>query len=193
MIRVEVWASGGGTNADKIIEHFRLSKTVDVVNLACNRRGVGAFSIAEKHCINSTYWSRQSWNPKEILRQLDDRKIDFIVLAGFLKLVPSEVIHHYEGRIVNLHPSLLPKYGGKNMYGENVHIAVLSNQERRTGITIHEANEEFDKGKVLAQFTTSLNPAEENLQSIKDKIQQIEHRHFPPTIEAWILSNATPL
>ena len=193
MIRVEVWASGGGTNADKIIEHFRLSKTVDVVNLACNRRGAGAFSIAEKHGISSTYWSHQSWNSKEILRQLEDRKIDFIVLAGFLKLVPAEVIHHYDGRIVNLHPSLLPKYGGKNMYGENVHLAVLSNQERSTGITIHEANEEFDKGKVLAQYTTSLNPAEENLQSIKDKIQQIEHRHFPPTIEAWILSNATAL
>ena len=100
--------------------------------------------------------------------------------------MPHEVTQAYEGRIVNIHPSLLPLYGGKDMYGEHVHEAVLANQDHQTGITIHEVNDEFDKGKMLAQYCTILNPSTETLASIKTKIQALEHTHFAPTIEAWI-------
>ncbi len=188
MTRVEIWASGGGTNADAIMDYFATSKDIEIVHLGCNRKQAGAFEIAKKHKVSSTYWNKDAWNAENILSQLADRGIDFIVLAGFLKLVPSEVTTKYAGRMVNIHPSLLPAYGGKDMYGEHVHNAVLENRENRTGITIHEVNEEFDKGKLLSQYTIALNPSTEDLNSVKEKIQRIEHANFAPTIEAWIRS-----
>ena len=188
MINVEIWASGGGTNADAILEYFKNHSDICIVNLGCNRRDAGAFDVAAKHQIASTYWSKDSWNSENILNSLNTRKVDFIVLAGFLKLVPKEVTQAFQGKIVNIHPSLLPKYGGKDMYGEHVHNAVLQNKESRTGITIHEVNEEFDKGKILAQYTVALNPEVENLSSVKQKIQHLEHSNFAPTIESWIKS-----
>lgn len=191
MINIEIWASGGGTNADAILHYFTNHASISVVNIGCNRRDAGVFDIAKKHNIGSTYWSKENWNAKEIMDQLAKRNIDYIVLAGFLKLVPAEVTELYAGKIVNIHPSLLPKYGGKDMYGEYVHQAVLAAQEKVTGITIHEVNEEFDKGKILAQYTTIVSPREDNLASIKLKIQQLEHTHFAPTIETWIDSKAT--
>lgn len=188
MINIEIWASGGGTNADAIMQYFKGHSTIKVSSLGCNRKEAGAFSIAAKHHIPGVYWDKESWNPLEILRQLKERDIDCIVLAGFLKLVPAEVTALYAGKIVNIHPSLLPKFGGKDMYGARVHNAVLESIESYTGITIHEVNEEFDKGKLLAQYSTLLSPEVETLQSIQQKIQNLEHAHFAPTIEAWITS-----
>ena len=188
MINIEIWASGGGTNADAIMQYFKGHSTIKVSSLGCNRKEAGAFSIAAKHDIPGVYWDKESWNPLEILRQLKERDIDCIVLAGFLKLVPAEVTALYAGKIVNVHPSLLPKFGGKDMYGARVHNAVLESIESYTGITIHEVNEEFDKGKLLAQYSTLLSPEVETLQSIQQKIQKLEHAHFAPTIEAWITS-----
>ena len=188
MINIEIWASGGGTNADAIMQYFKGHRTIKVSTLGCNRQEAGAFSIAAKHHIPGVYWDKESWNPLEILRQLKERDIDCIVLAGFLKLVPAEVTALYAGKIVNIHPSLLPKFGGKDMYGARVHNAVLESIESYTGITIHEVNEEFDKGKLVAQYSTLLSPEVETLQSIQQKIQNLEHAHFAPTIEAWITS-----
>jgi phosphoribosylglycinamide formyltransferase-1 len=188
MINIEIWASGGGTNADAIMQYFKGHRTIKVSTLGCNRKEAGAFGIAAKHDIPRVYWNKESWNPLEILRQLKERDIDCIVLAGFLKLVPAEVTALYAGKIVNIHPSLLPKFGGKDMYGARVHNAVLESIESQTGITIHEVNEEFDKGKLLAQYSTLLSPGVETLQSIQQKIQKLEHTHFAPTIEAWITS-----
>lgn len=187
MINVEIWASGAGSNADAIITYFNSHKNIRVTTLGCNRKAAGAFNVAEKHNVDAVYWGKNEWNASEILRQLGDRKIDFIVLAGFLKLVPEEVTRAYAGRIVNIHPSLLPKYGGKDMYGNHVHDAVLANGESQTGITIHEVNEEFDKGKVLAQYTTDI-VLNETIDSLLPKIRSLEHQHFAPTIEAWINS-----
>ena len=186
MINVEIWASGGGTNADAIMQYFDQHADIKITSLGCNRKKAGAFAVAQKHSISAHYWGKEEWYPATILAQLNSRKIDFIILAGFLKLVPSEVTQAFEGRIVNIHPSLLPFYGGKDMYGEHVHEAVLANSEHHTGITIHEVNEMFDKGKVLAQYRTELNPVTGTLASIKMKIQGLEHTHFAPTIEAWI-------
>lgn len=186
MIRIEIWASGGGTNADAIAQYFYNHPTMCIAALGCNRREAGAFQIAKRHEIPTTYWSKEEWNATEILKQLAARKIDFIVMAGFLKLVPAAVTQYFAGRIVNIHPSLLPLYGGKDMYGEHVHHAVLAARECVTGITIHEANEDFDKGKIVAQYTTPLSPNTETLASIQQRIQSLEHTHFAPTIAAWI-------
>jgi phosphoribosylglycinamide formyltransferase-1 len=188
MINIEIWASGSGTNADVLMQYFSGIDDIAVVSMGCNRRDAGVFDIAKRNNIPSTYWSKSNWNADTILKELADRQVDYILLAGFLKLVPSEVTRVYKGRIVNIHPSILPAYGGKEMYGEHVHNAVLANNEDSTGITIHEVNEEFDKGKVLAQYTTLLSPAKETLDSIKSKIQLLEHTNFAPTVGAWIRS-----
>lgn len=189
MINVEIWASGSGTNADAICSYFKKHHSIKIVCISCDRKQAGVFAVAEKHQVNSVYLNRDMWIADEILLQLAKRKIDFIVLAGFLKLVPVEITQRFAGKIVNIHPSLLPKYGGKNMYGEHVHNAVLDNNESITGITIHEVNEEFDKGKILAQYTTLLNP-QDGLAEVKNKIQKLEHTYFASTIEAWIKSKS---
>ena len=185
MIKIEIWASGGGTNADKIISYFKKIPNINVVSLGCNRKDAGAFKVANKHGIKSIYWDKKSWEISKIIHDVEERSIDFIVLAGFLKLVPKEIIERYEGRIINIHPSLLPSYGGKNMYGDYVHQAVIDNKEHKSGISIHEVNEEFDKGKILAQFTTSINSYDGVIQ-LKNKIQKLEHQNYSPVIHSWI-------
>ena len=192
MIKVEIWASGGGTNADKIMQHFADHSYITIASLPSNRKQAGAFSVADKHSVPSVYFSKAAWTPTEVLRQLNERKIDYIVLAGFLKLVPPHVIAKYTGKIINIHPSLLPEYGGEGMYGEHVHNAVLANNESVTGITIHEVNEAYDKGKILAQYATRLTPGDD-LSSVKNKIQSLEHSNFASTIEAWIASKTRVL
>ena len=189
MIRVEIWASGSGTNADAILEYFKDNSSIQIVSIGCNKKEAGAFTVAKKHGINSHYWSKEDWNAKNILISLKSRSIDFIILAGFLKLVPQEVTSKFAGRIVNIHPSLLPKYGGKNMFGENVHRAVLAANEACSGITIHEVNEKFDEGKILAQYAFKIEP-NTSLQNLKSMIQITEHQNFAPTIEAWIKSKS---
>lgn len=185
MINIEIWASGGGTNADTILDYFKNHPTIQITSIGCNRKEAGVFDVARKHNIASLYWSKHNWNEASILAGLKERKIDFIVLAGFLKLVPAKITEVYAGKMVNIHPSLLPKYGGKSMYGEHVHHAVLDHQDKHSGITIHEVNEEFDKGKLLAQYRFPLEKTD-GLVELKAKIQQVEHQNFAPTIEAWI-------
>lgn len=189
MINIEIWASGGGSNADKILSYFKNIPTINVVSLGCNRSKAGAFNVAQNHQIESILWDKKSWEPSNILSGLKDRNIDFIVLAGFLKLVPEEIIKHYEGRIINIHPSLLPKYGGKNMYGNRVHEAIIKNKELKTGITIHEVNDEFDKGRILAQFTINID-ANDDVEILRKKIQILEHQHFSPIIHSWVIAKS---
>ena len=188
MINVEIWASGGGTNADVLMQYFSKVSDITVVSMGCNRREAGVFGVAQQNNVPSTYWHKSKWESASILKELADRKVDFIVLAGFLKLVPLEVTRQFSGKIVNIHPSLLPAYGGKDMYGEHVHSAVLKDKRKYTGITIHEVNEEFDKGKMLAQYATRLEPSSETIKSIQSKIQRLEHSNFAPTVESWIRS-----
>jgi phosphoribosylglycinamide formyltransferase-1 len=189
MIKIEIWASGGGTNADKIISYFNKIPNINVVSLGCDRKDAGSFKVAKKHGIKSIYWDKKSWEISKIIHDVEVRSIDFIVLAGFLKLVPNEIIERYEGRIINIHPSLLPSYGGKNMYGDYVHQAVINNKEPKSGISIHEVNEEFDKGKILAQFSVNLD-INDDVESLKSKIQYLEHKHFSSIIHSWIKSKS---
>ncbi|MEY2924394.1 MAG: hypothetical protein RLZZ337_942 [Bacteroidota bacterium] len=185
MINIEIWASGSGTNADVICQYFHQHPHIQVRSIACNRREAGVFDVSARNDVEAFYLEKSKWNYSDLKQHLAERSIDFIVLAGFLKLVPSEIIELFPGKIINIHPSLLPKYGGKNMYGEHVHNAVLANNETFTGITMHEVNAEFDKGKMLAQYATPLD-ASDKLSDVKLKIQKLEHTHFAPTIEAWI-------
>lgn len=187
MINVEIWASGGGSNADVIANYFHNHPEITIRSIGCNRKEAGVFRVAKKHNIDSFYFSNTFWNPNSILKHLEEYDIHFIVLAGFLKLVPYQVTQQFEGKIINIHPSLLPLYGGKNMYGDHVHNAVLNNQENYSGITIHEANEEFDKGKIIAQYTVVLD-SKDDLWSLKSKIQRLEHTHYASTIHRWIES-----
>lgn len=190
MINVEIWASGAGSNADAMMEYFKDHESVRITTLGCNRKAAGAFDVAKKHGINTVYWSKDTWTAEHILKQLKERGTDIIVLAGFLKLVPQEVTQKFAGRIVNIHPSLLPSYGGKDMYGDRVHKAVLAQGESRTGITIHEVNEAFDEGRIIAQYTTNIVDGE-TIESLLPKIRGLEHAHFAPTVEAWIRSKFT--
>lgn len=189
MINIEIWASGGGSNADKILSYFNNNPIIEVVSLGSNRSKAEAFNVAHKHQIKSILWDKKSWETSNIIHGLKERSIDFIVLAGFLKLVPKEIIEHYKGRIVNIHPSLLPKYGGKNMYGNHVHEAIIDDKEKKSGITIHEVNEEFDKGKILAQFSVNLD-INDDVESLRKKIQYLEHQHFSSIIHSWIKSKS---
>lgn len=182
-VNLEIWASGGGTNADAIASYFANHPSIKVSQIICNRKQAGVFDVAKRHGIQADYWGKEDWEAVKVLSALKERQTDLIILAGFLKLVPAEVVKAYEGRILNIHPSLLPKYGGKNMYGDHVHKAVLAHNEKQSGITIHEVNEEFDKGKIIAQFTV---PVPATLDELKASIHSIEHRYFAPTIEAFV-------
>ena len=189
MKHIAIWASGGGSNADVILSYFKNVMDCKIIYLGCNRKDAGAFDVAKRHNIEGLYMDKASWNADQILKQLEVLKIDFIVLAGFLKLVPKEVVAQYQGKIINIHPSLLPRYGGKNMYGDHVHKAVIENQETISGITIHEVNEEFDQGKLLAQYTL-IRDKLDTLENLKAQIQQLEHTHFASIIHSWIQSKS---
>lgn len=182
-VNIEIWASGGGTNADAIAQYFKNHNTIQVAHIVSNRKNAGVLEVAKINHVNASYWAKDDWKADKVLASLASRKVDLIVLAGFLKLVPAEIVQVYQGRILNIHPSLLPQYGGKNMYGDHVHNAVLAHREKYSGITIHEVNEEFDKGKILAQFSTEV---PENIEDLKKRIHALEHRYFALTIEAFI-------
>ena len=183
MHHIAIFASGSGTNALKIIEHFQAASTAKVALVVCNKRDAGVLDIARRHTIPSVVISKQDLNnPQQILPLLSAHQIDFIVLAGFLLLIPDFLIQQYNKRIVNIHPALLPKYGGKGMYGKFVHEAVFQNKEHTTGITIHYASENYDEGDIIFQASTTLSETD-TPESIAQKVQQLEHEHFAPVIE----------
>lgn len=188
MIKIALFLSGSGSNAQKIIAHFKSHPRIDVALLVSNKPQVGAQAIAAEHDLPLIKLKRSEfYSEKILLTQLQSFQIDFIALAGFLWLLPPYLIEAHPNKIVNLHPSLLPKYGGKGMYGKYVHEAVKKAQDRQTGITIHYANEQYDRGELLFQATCSIDPEEES-EAIVQKVQQLEHHYFPSIIEAVIQS-----
>lgn len=180
-IKVFVFASGGGTNAEKLFQHFAGSERVEVSRLICNKAGAKVFERAEKFGVSTQLISNEEAANADFLVDLC-AEADFIVLAGYLRKIPAGLIQSFEERIINIHPSLLPKYGGKNFYGERVHKAVLENNEKETGITIHYVNENFDEGRVIAQLYTKLNSGDD-LASVQRKVQILEHAYFPFVVE----------
>jgi phosphoribosylglycinamide formyltransferase-1 len=178
--RIAIFASGAGTNAENIISYFSDNENVVVDSLWTNNSGAYAFKRAEKYQIETFVFNRtQFTKTNEIVETLRNRKVDLIVLAGFLWLIPANLIQNF--RIINIHPALLPKYGGKGMYGMNIHKAVVQNGERETGITIHFVNEKYDEGKIIFQTKCEVE-ATDTPETVAHKIHELEYAHFPPVI-----------
>jgi len=186
MKRIAIFASGSGTNAQKIIEYFSASKDVVVDSLWSNNENAYALIRAEKLGIETfTFDSDEFYRSNEILDRLYDHRIDIIVLAGFLWLVPRNLTELFT--VINIHPALLPKYGGKGMYGANVHKAVLASKDKESGITIHQVNQDYDKGKIIFQATCPIMP-KDTPETLAARIHELEHQHYPRVIEEVLLS-----
>lgn len=184
--RIAIFASGSGSNAQKILEHFKYHDQGEVVLILTNNPQAYILQRADNFEIPSHVFSRQElYHTDEVIKLLKSMEVDLIVLAGFLWLVPASLLKAFPNQIINIHPALLPKYGGKGMYGDNVHKAVLANGETESGITIHFVNEHFDEGETIYQAKFKIEPAD-TLDSIKLKGQQLEHQHFPKVIEGLL-------
>lgn len=186
--RLVILSSGSGSNAERVARHFESNNAIDVVAVYTNNSKAGVIKRAEKLDVPSIVFSNEDFVSEEkVLNQLESDKADYIVLAGFLKKIPDAIVSRYSDRIINIHPSLLPKYGGKGMYGSNVHKAVIEAREKESGITIHLVNEDYDKGEILKQFQVKIEQGE-TTHSLEEKIKQLEHQHFATTIETYILN-----
>ncbi len=174
-----IFASGRGSNAEAIIRRFEQEEDLRVSLVLSNNPGAGVLDIAHKNNI-SIYVTGHSefYGPSSVLPVLEEHAIDWIALAGFLWLVPQVLIQAYPGRIVNIHPALLPKYGGKGMYGDRVHQAVLVSGETQSGITIHYADGEYDHGKIIFQASLLI-PENATVDILKNKILNLEHTFYP--------------
>ncbi len=185
-VQLAIFASGGGSNADKICTYFKSHPSIAVSLILTNRADAGVLQVADRHGIESVYVSKKYWShPEIILPVLETSGITHIILAGFLSLVPDWLIQRYQGCIINIHPALLPKYGGKGMYGHHVHEAVKSAGDTVSGITIHEVNAHYDEGRILFQQQVLLD-TEDTAEEIAHKVLQAEHQWFPVVIERWI-------
>lgn len=186
MKKIAVFASGAGSNAQRIIEHFRQSTTVSVSLILCNKPGAGVLQVAKDNDIPVLLIEKEHFFRGDgyagTLKQLG---IDFIVLAGFLWKVPAALIHAYLGRIINIHPALLPAYGGKGMYGRHVHEAVIANKETESGITIHYVDEKYDHGSIIFQARCPVF-ANDTADTLARRIHKLEHEHYPVVIEKLV-------
>ena len=184
--RIAIFASGSGSNAQKLMEHFKRSTEVEVALVLTNNPDAYVLQRADSFEIPSHIFDKQEFyktdNIIDLLKNLD---IDLIVLAGFLWLIPKNLIQEYPGRIVNIHPAILPKFGGKGMYGDFVHKAVMEANEPEGGITIHYVNENYDEGEYIYQAKYKIDKGD-NLEMIKFKGQQLEHLHYPKIVETLI-------
>lgn len=185
--RIAIFASGSGTNAEEILAYFQYHPSIEVKVLLSNNPQAQALQRAERFKVKAlTFNKAQFRDTHEVLAWLKDEKVTHIVLAGFMWLVPDYLIHAYPGKIINIHPALLPKFGGKGMYGKFVHEAVKAAGEVETGITIHEVNEHYDEGNIVFQATCGIE-AVDSVETIAQKVQKLEHIHYPKVIEQWIL------
>ncbi|MDB5032181.1 phosphoribosylglycinamide formyltransferase [Mucilaginibacter sp.] len=184
--RIAIFASGSGSNAQKIMEHFKRNTEAEVVLILTNNPQAYVLQRADNFEIPSHVFTRQEfYESDDVIKMLKTLQVDLIVLAGFLWLVPPSLLKNFPNKIINLHPALLPKYGGKGMYGDNVHKAILAANEEESGITIHFVNEEFDEGEVIHQSKFKIEEGD-NLEMVKFKGQQLEHLHFPKVIESLL-------
>lgn len=183
--RIAVFASGSGSNAEVLIKHFHKSPHASVALVVTNRKQAGVIGRANKLDIPVEYTSRKALEQGNTLSLLKGAGIDLIVLAGFLLRIPSSLISAFPDGIINIHPSLLPKFGGEGMYGQHVHEAVLASGNTESGISIHLVNENYDDGRVLGQFTCPVN-GDDSVESLQKRIQTLEHAHFPQVIEEHI-------
>lgn len=185
--RIAIFASGSGTNAEEIFKYFQHHPEIEIVLLLSNNPEAYALVRAQNYGTDSKAFNRAQFKESgDVLKWLNEKQVTHIVLAGFLWLIPEYLIQAFPERIVNIHPALLPDFGGKGMYGMKVHEAVKSSNRKKTGITIHLVNEKYDDGKVLAQESCDLQD-EDTPDDIANKVHQLEYLHYPRVIEKWIL------
>lgn len=191
LCRIAIFASGAGSNAQKIIEHFRYSKKARVTLIVCNKPGAAVLAIAAAEHIPVLLTEKEKFsNGNGYAEELKENGIDLIVLAGFLWKIPAALIKAFPHRIINIHPALLPGYGGKGMYGLHVHQAVIDNKEKESGISIHYVDEIYDHGQVIFQAKCPL-LQHETAESLAQRIHKLEHEHYPRIIERLIDSNGS--
>jgi phosphoribosylglycinamide formyltransferase-1 len=184
--RIAIFASGSGSNAQKLMEHFKSSADVEIALVLTNNADAYVLQRADSFEIPSHIFDRQEfYHTDQIIDLLKNLDIDLIVLAGFLWLIPKNLLHEYPGRIINIHPAILPKHGGKGMYGDHVHQAVMAANEPEGGITIHYVNENYDEGEYIYQAKYRIDKTD-NLEMIKFKGQQLEHLHYPRVVEGIV-------
>jgi len=182
MIQIAIFASGAGSNAKKIIEFLEKKGSARISLVVCNKPGAGILTIAEEHNIPALLIDKEKFfSGNAYVDELKNAGIDFIVLAGFLWKIPDSLIKAYHKKMINIHPALLPKYGGKGMYGHFVHEAVIANKEKESGITIHYVDEVYDNGQIILQATCMIT-GDETPETLAKKVQVLEHRHFPAAV-----------
>lgn len=183
MNNVAVFASGSGSNAENIAKYFFEHESISIKLFLSNKSDAYVLERAKKLNIKSVFFNKEQFKTQNyILNILEKEQIDFIVLAGFLWLIPKNLIDAYPNKIINIHPALLPKYGGKGMFGDNVHKAVIKNNDTESGITIHFVNEKYDDGNIIFQAKCKIND-QDTYQSLADKVHQLEYNHYPKIIE----------
>jgi phosphoribosylglycinamide formyltransferase 1 len=183
MRNIAIFASGSGTNAENIIKYFSNKKIAKVCLVLSNKRNAMVLKRAETFNVPAISFEHEDfYTSDKVMNWLKEYKIDFIVLAGFLWLVPENFIEMYDGRIINIHPALLPAYGGKGMYGDVVHKAVISNHDKESGITIHYVNKLYDRGDIIFQASCKVDPSD-TPDSLAIKVHALEYLHYPKVIE----------
>ncbi len=187
MIRLAILGSGAGSNAKNLLDYFDTSQEIEIALIAHNKQDIGIVQHAMDFNIPSYFLTKENFLTTDaFLQHLIQMRIDWVILAGFLWKIPAALCQRFENKIINIHPSLLPKYGGKGMYGHFVHEAVFKAQEKESGITIHLVNEEYDKGRILFQSSVAIDhkdgPAE-----IEKKVRALEMQYFPKVVEQTLL------
>ena len=184
--KIAIFCSGSGSNAQKIIEYFQNRQDIKVAVLMANKADAYALKRAESFNIPTWVFNRNDfYNTELVLEELKKYEVEYIILAGFLWLIPENLISNFPDKMINIHPALLPKFGGKGMFGMHVHNAVVENKESESGITIHYVNKRYDEGNIIFQASCSLAPTD-TAEDVAKKVQVLEHEHFPRIIEEVI-------
>ncbi|MEY2671311.1 MAG: phosphoribosylglycinamide formyltransferase [Bacteroidota bacterium] len=186
MIKIVIFASGSGTNAENIIRYFQATKSASVEAVFTNKADAQVIQRAEKYQVPSQVFTKNDLETGKVLQKINTIQPDLIVLAGFLLKFPESIVAEYPDKIINIHPALLPKYGGKGMYGMHVHRAVVENKESKTGITIHYVNENYDEGNIIFQKEVTV-LVSDTPEVVAAKIHELEQDHFPAVIEKLII------
>lgn len=189
MKKIVVFASGSGSNAENIIKHFKETKIAKVVSVFTNNPNAKVIERAKNHQIPVEIFSKNELLERNILQKIQEIDPDLIVLAGFLLKFPENIIELYPNKIINIHPALLPNYGGKGMYGMHIHRAIVNNKEKETGISIHYVNEHYDEGGIIFQKNVVLTE-EDTPETVAEKIHELEQKYFPEIIQA-VLEDST--
>tara|TARA_R110002049_G_scaffold56390_3_gene155482 strand:+ start:2720 stop:3301 length:582 start_codon:yes stop_codon:yes gene_type:complete len=188
--RIVIFASGSGTNTQNLIQYFQHKEIAEVVLVLSNKKDAKVLNRAKNLNINTLHFSKSElFSSEGIVKTLEATKPDLIVLAGFLLKFPEHILKQYPNRVINLHPALLPKYGGKGMYGSYVHEAVVFNKEKETGITIHYVNENYDEGAIIFQKSVELSEKDTAV-TVAEKVHELEYRYFPKVVEEVLLEDS---